>query len=190
MAISQGLGMGEYRGYPLTFAALNDPNGERSTGPAFTSNFNLWLGVALRDWLTVGLGFSALAGFGENQGSNVGLLFHAEAFPMFAWGGFYQDLGFAFDGGIGTSLLATTDDKKFEDPIAEGGAMSTLGLSAFWEPLRFWHFSAGPQLSYMYSFSQTMHVNQVTLGFRMSLYGVQPKKQSVETAAFGMRGAM
>lgn len=191
MAISQGFGLGAYNGYPLTFAALNDPDGERSTGPAFTTNFNLWLGAGLRDWLTVGVGFSALSAIGQNLGSTAGVLFHVEAFPMFTWGGFYQDLGFAFDGGVGMSLMASPDDKKFEEPIAEGGAMSTLGFSAFWEPLRFWHFSAGPQLTYVYSFSQTMNVNQGTLGFRMALYGVQPaKKESVETAFGVSRGGM
>jgi hypothetical protein len=186
MAINQGFGVGEYRGYPLTFEALSDPDGERTTGPAFATNFNLWLGVGLRDWLTVGLGLSALGAYGQNNASNLGILFHAEAFPLFAWGGFYQDLGLAFDGGIGASLMAASDDTKFEDPIAEGGAMSTLSFSAFWEPLRFWHFSAGPQFSYVYAFSQTMQVNQATLGFRMSLYGVQPaKKDDADTATFG-----
>lgn len=180
----QGFGVGNYRGYPLSITALNDPNGEQSTGVAFTSTFGLWVGGSLRDWLTVGAGFFAMGASGDVRGSDVAFMLHLETYPFFSWGGLYQDLGIGLDGGLGTALLAAKDDTKFEDPIAEGGSMSTLAVSAFWEPLRFWHFSMGPQFVYTHGFSQTMHVNQATLGIRMSVYGVQPKKDA-QSSAFG-----
>lgn len=180
----QGFGVGNYQGYPLSIAALNDPDGEQSTGLAFTSTFGLWVGGSLRDWLTVGVGFFAMGASGEARGSDVAFMLHLETYPLFSLGGFYEDLGIGLDGGLGTAALAAKDDTKFEDPIAEGGSMSTLAISAFWEPLRFWHFSLGPQFMYTHSFSQTMHVNQGTLGIRMSVYGTQPQKKPT-ARAFG-----
>lgn len=175
LALNVGYGIGSYRGYPAEVAALGDPDQRVATGPALSTLVGLWLGGALRDWLTVGTGLSLRGAMGEVIGSAPTVLFRVEAFPLFSLGGLYQDLGVGFDGGLGISALVDKDSPR--DPLAEGGAMSSLALSVFWEPLRFWHFSAGPELSYMHAFSQTMTVDQATLGFRLALYGVQPKKK-------------
>lgn len=178
MALSSGYGAGSYVGYPLEVAALNDPSQRASTGVGLATHFSMWLGGALRDWLATGIGIALLSNSGQARGTTAAFIFHAEAYPLYAYGGQFKNLGLAFDGGIGASLLYENSDKSFEDPIAEGGAMSNLGLSVFWEPLRFWNFSAGPILTYNKAFSQSMQVNQVTLGFRTALYGVQPKKKN------------
>jgi hypothetical protein len=140
----------------------------------------LWLGGSPRDWLTTGLGFSLLSTRGQAMGTGVGILAHVEFFPLYSLGGTFHDLGVGFDGGLGISLLFENDDKKLEDPIAESGSLSTLGFSLFWEPIRVWHLSMGPTATYIYGFSQTMNINQFTLGFRGALYGVQPKKKKRE----------
>jgi hypothetical protein len=178
MGITGTYGIGTYDGYPLSVDALNDPNGEQSTGPSFASNFNWWFGGAPRDWLSTGLGFSALsAQFNRATGVGIGLLLHVEAFPFYSLGGLYRDLGIGLDGGLGVVTMFDADDKEFEEPIAESGSLSTIAVSAFWEPIRLWNVSMGPAANYVHGFSQTMHINQFTVGWRTSLYGVQPKKK-------------
>jgi hypothetical protein len=179
MGLSQGLGYGTYTGYPLEVAALNDPDAKQSTGPALASQFNLWMGAALRDFLTFGLGVSLMSTQGKQVGGDFAFLIHLEAYPFFYKGGFFRDFGISIDGGLGVGvILERDDDGKPGDPVAEGGAMSNLGVGAFWEPLRFWHFSAGPLVNYVYGFSQTMQAHQGVVGFRFVFYGNQPKKQS------------
>lgn len=176
MAVDFGYGIGSYRGYPLDVAALNDPSKKRSTGPAFASQTSLWFGGALRDWLTTGIGLSLRSASGDVIGASPSIIFRVETFPLFSLGGTFRHLGLGFDGGLATAAIVSKDKKERDEPLAEGGALSSVGLVLFWEPLQFWHFSAGPQLTYVHGFSQTMHVDQATLGFRLALYGVQPKK--------------
>lgn len=177
MAASLGYGVGVYRGYELSVDALNDPNARQTTGPAVANQIALWLGGSPRDWLTAGLGFSLLSAQNKNLGTGIAFMAHVEFFPLYQLGGTFHDLGVGFDGGLGVATLFDKQDKDFETPIAESGSLSTLGFSAFWEPWRAWHFSFGPTATYVHGFSQTMHVNQFTLGFRGALYGVQPKKK-------------
>lgn len=177
MGLTGSYGVGVYRGYPMSVDALNDPNGRQSTDASLATNLNLWLGGSPRDWLTTGVGLSLLsAQLNQATGAGLAFLVHVEAFPLFSWGGTFQNLGIGLDGGLGVITLFDKDDKEFEDPIAESGSLSTLGFSLFWEPLRFWNISMGPSATYMHGFSQTMNVNQFTIGWRTALYGVQPKK--------------
>ncbi len=182
LALTLGYGAGEYHGYPLTVAALNDPNERQSTGFALANNISLWLGTSPRDWLSVGLGVSLMSVSGsETTGSSAGIVFHVEGYPLYALGGIFRDIGLGLDGGLGLSnLYDVADTKDQSQPIAESGALSTLGFSAFWEPWQIWHLSMGPALNYTHSFSQTMTINQLTLGFRTALYSVQPKKDKAQ----------
>lgn len=178
LGLSGSYGLGVYRGYPLSVDALNDPNGRVSTGPSLATNTTLWLGGAPRDWLSLGLGLGLLsANLNQARGAAAALIVHVEAFPLYSLGGTFRDLGLGFDGGLGVTTLFDPEDTEFEDPLAESGSLSTLGFSAFWEPLRFWNVSMGPTLSYVHGFSQTMNVNQFTIGWRSAIYGVQPKKK-------------
>lgn len=176
IGISQHMGYGVYRGYPLEVSALNDPDELQTTGPAFASQINVWLGAALRDFFAFGVGVTTMGAQGKQIGGTFGFLIHLEAYPLFYKGGFYQDFGLTFDGGLAASVILEREDGKAGDTVAEGGSMSTLGFGAFWEPLRFWHFSAGPAVNYVYGFSQTMRAHQGTLGFRFVFYGKQPKR--------------
>lgn len=178
MGVSTGFGAGTYRGYDLSVEALNDPNGRQTTGATMATFSSLWIGGAPRDWLTLGLGFLSMSAQGpEVFGGGGALVAHVEGYPLFSLGGAYQDLGLGFSGGIGMVNLVDAEERDFEDPVATSGSLSTISLEAFWEPWRLWHFSFGPALNYTHGFSQTMNVNQVTLTFRASLYGVQPKKK-------------
>lgn len=182
MALTTGYGVGVHRGYELSVDALNDPNGKQSTGVTATSNMSLWFGGAIRDWITTGVGISLTsAPFSDPFGGGGALIFHIEGFPLYSFGGQFRNLGLGLTGGIGTAVLLDQDDRK-GDPLAESGALSTLHLTAFWEPWTPWHFSMGPALVYTRGFSQTMSVDQVTLNFRAAIYGVQPKAKPKETA--------
>lgn len=177
MGVSTGFGAGTYRGYDLSVDALNDPNGRESTGATMATFSSLWLGGSPRDFLTLGVGFLSVSAQGPDVfGAGGALVAHIEGYPLFALGGIYQDLGLGFSGGIGVINLVDADDRNFQDPLATSGSLSTVSLKAFWEPWRIWHFSFGPALNYTHGFSQTMIINQATLTFRASLYGVQPKK--------------
>lgn len=179
MAVSTGFGAGVYRGYELSVDALNDPNGQKSTGTSMASFSSIWFGGSPRDWLTLGLGVVSMSVQSpEIIGGGAALVAHVEGYPLFNLGGIYQDLGLGMSGGLGVVNMVDAEERDYENPVATSGSLSTLSFEAFWEPWRVWHFSFGPALNYTHAFSQTMNVNQVTLTFRASLYGVQPKKKS------------
>lgn|GEM_PF-892764 len=175
MGVTTGFGWTGVTGFPNKVASLSDPSAEVSVS-GFGSSFSLWLGGALRDWLSFGLGISSGAAIGGAQLSSVpAAIVHVEAFPLFFQGGAFRDLGLSIEGGVGTGVILERDAPQNAEPLAAGGAMSFLGVAAFFEPLKLWHFSAGPSLSYSHAFSQSLSSHQVTLGFRVALYGVQPR---------------
>lgn len=176
LGVETGAGVAHYAGYPNEVAKLGDPQFRRSTGAGLGTELGLWLGGALRDWLTVGLGASlASAQGGGTVGSGFGLLFNVEAFPLFNHGKALRDLGLGFSGGVAFGVLFDEEDTAFTDPVANGGVMSRLSGSVFYEPFRFWHFSSGPRISYTHAFSQSLSIHQVVGGWRLVFYGVQPK---------------
>lgn len=178
MGLTSGFGAGAYSGYELSVDALNDPDQRQSTGGTMATFTSLWLGGSPRDWLTLGIGVLSVSAQGPDVfGGGGALVAHVEGYPLYSLGGTYRDLGLGFSGGLGMINLVDNEERDFEDPLASSGSLSTLSFDAFWEPWRVWHFSFGPALNYTHGFSQTMIINQVTLAFRASLYGVQPKKK-------------
>lgn len=67
--------------------------------------------------------------------------------------------------GIGGMKLEEGADKR-----ADGGALSIVGLGAFWEPVRFSIFSFGPNIEYTHLFSRTLSLYGTTVGARLVLY--------------------
>ena len=178
MALSTGFGAGVYRGYDLSVDALNDPSARQSTGATVASFSTAWLGGSPRDWLTLGLGvISASAQGPERFGAGGALIAHVEGYPFFSLGGPYEDLGLGLSGGIGIINIVDAEERDFSEPLATSGSLSVLSFDAFWEPFRLWHFSFGPTLNYTHGFSQTMNVNQATLGVRLR----NPPWQSVRS---------
>ncbi len=173
--VSAGYGVGVASAYPNEADKVGVPSFRESTGAAIDSRFAFWLGGALRDWLTVGVGVSLSAVQGNGLiGSNAGPLFHIEAFPLFFKGGQYQNLGLALDAGFGVGALI--DPEVPEEILAGGGAASELGVTAFWEPFRFWAASTGPSITYSHGFGQTYSGHQFVLGWRFVIYGDQPRR--------------
>ncbi len=170
IGVMQHFGLVSVSGYPNRISAIGVPEYRSSTGAEFGQASGLWLGGALRDWFTAGVGVSSAATFSQEPAGVISaFVLHLEAFPAFALGGLYRDLGVALD--VGTGFGATM---RGDDTEAEGGSLAYFGGTVFFEPLRFWHFSTGPSLTYSHQFSQTLSAHVVGLGWRFVFYGVQP----------------
>lgn len=167
----QHFGVAHVSGYPNRVAEIGDPEFRSTTGAAGGQSSGLWIGGALRDWLTVGVGVTGVGTLGGEPAGTVSVfMLHLEGYPAFSLGGLYRDLGVALDVGTGVGQIVRGDDK-----LADGASLAHFGLGVFFEPLRFWHFSTGPSLMYSHSFSQTLAAHTVGLGWRFVFYGVQPE---------------
>lgn len=165
--VTLGLLAGDAVGYPNEIGKLNNPDYRASTGIGVGSGTMIWLGGALKDWLTLGVGASFIRFKGGGlAASGGGALFRVEAYPLFYQGGPWRDLGFVGNFGIGGMGLAEGNDTR-----ADGGSMSLVGAGAFWEGLRAGHFAFGPGLEYQRLFSQSLHMDSVLASFRVAVYG-------------------
>ncbi|HSC85679.1 MAG TPA: hypothetical protein VLC09_00330 [Polyangiaceae bacterium] len=183
MGVTTGFALVDFSGYPNEAVAIGDPNRLAATGPALGSSFEIWLGGAIRDWLTAGVGLAATSALtGDYTAANAAFALHLEAFPLFYRGGEWRNLGLAVDGGIGTASMYDRDDTQLENILAYGGSSSFLTGTAFWEPFEFWQFSTGPSLTAGASFSQTLTATQLMLGWRFVFYGDQPRHTATKTA--------
>lgn len=150
---------------------LDDPAFHES---ATTFGFGVtgWIGVAVRDWFTFGVGHGLSSSLSSNpHGTSQAYLLRLEGFPAYSLGGAYRDLGVSGDFGVGSGVLS-----RDGDDVADGGDMAHVGIGVFYEPLRLWKLSMGPSLTYSYDFSQALGVSTVSLGFRVVLYTSQPKE--------------
>ncbi len=170
MGLSYGFGVGNYEGYPNEVEKMNNPEYRVATGTTLASGFSIWLGGALRDWLTFGAGFFAAGGGSEDAvGGGNGFGVHIEAFPLYPMGGLWRDLALATEFGAGTGML----DNKAGGDDAEGGSMSLISAGLIFEPWQFWHMSHGPSLMVRHQFSDSMTGSTVLLGWRMAFYWTQ-----------------
>lgn len=166
----QHLGMGQLSGYPNRLAVLGDPEYRATTGTVGGQVFGLWLGGALRDWLTVGVGINTAATFGEDKvGGLSAFVLHLEGYPAYSLGGAYRDLGVALDVGTGGGQIL--EDKEV---LADGGSLAYFAGSVFFEHFRFWRIANGPSLTYSHAASQTLTAHTVGLGWRFVFYGAGP----------------
>lgn len=190
IGMTTGLSLVDFSGYPNRVSAIGDAAQEERTGANLGSNFGFWVGGSPRDWITLGAGIASTGTLGgDYRASNAAFVLHAEVFPLYSLGGTFRDLGLSVDGGPSFGAMYASDDKDFENVLADGGSMSFLASTIFWEPIRFWHFSTGPAFVASHSFSQTLTVNQFALSWRIVFYGDQPKDRpadaSKQTAGFG-----
>lgn len=168
--LDYGAGYGHIVGYPNKLAQLNDP-AYRQTISAAGGGGAFWIGSALRDWISVGLGYAARgAGNKETSGGGGAILFRVEGFPLYMQGPRWRDLGVLAEFGAGSGAIADKDGTQ----LANAGSMSSVAFGAFYEPLQFWHFSAGPVVRYAYDFSTSWASHNASVGFRLVFYGTQP----------------
>jgi hypothetical protein len=163
-----GAALGHASGTPNDYSKIDNPAYESRTGGAGLANA-LWIGGALTDWFTFGLGFGSSA-FGGSQLQSKGsaFLFHIETFPLFYRGRTLRDLGLFVDLGTGVGSIVR---KTTQVPISEAGSFSVAGLGAFWECWRVSGFAAGPVVSWQYQSSQPLQRHFAVLGLRAAFYG-------------------
>lgn len=158
-------------GYPNKVQEIGDPDYRVSMDAPFYSGGSLFIGGAIRDYLTVALaltGGSAKQGGLTLSGGLVGL--RIESYPGFALGGAWEDIGLVAEVGAGSTNITDAGSNV----VAEGGSMRSLGVGAFWQPWQWWHFAFGPGLMFTHQSSDSMHVNAFGLALRSVFYGNQP----------------
>ena len=167
LGLHLGGAVGKAEGYPNELDKIGLSEFEADTGFAGGMSGSLWLGAALRDWFTVGVGvhLTDLSG-GTVSSSGFAVVLHIEGFPLFYEGPAFQDLGvFSELGASGRTLSANGEE------VADGGFMSFVSGGVLYEPLRLGAFSAGPALQYAYEWSESMSAHAVFGAFRIVYYG-------------------
>jgi hypothetical protein len=167
--ILAGLAFGTVHGYPNDFDKIDVP-AYRSATSGVGSSLALYLGGALTDWFTFGLGFGTSSYQGSELISRGTLfIFHLEAFPAFARGGRWRDAGLFADFGTG---VATVKARAGGGDLATSGALSIVGIGAFFEPWRLaGHLAVGPYASWQYQQSDSMARHVGSIGLRAAFYG-------------------
>lgn len=161
--------VGGATGYPNDALKLDREEFQTDTGAAFGGNLGIWIGIALADWFTVGLGpsFGRLQN-GDTQTRFFALGFHLDVFPAFGLGGAWEDLGVTVDAGLGA---ATTNDAEDADELLiEAPIASRLGVGAFWEGIEVWKLSMGPFASFDAMWSPNALRPAAWLGWRTAFY--------------------
>ena len=163
-------GTGSFSGYPNELQAIGDPDERVELDTPFYSGGSIFIGGAIRDWLTLAL---SLTGGGAQQddktlgGGMMGL--RIESYPLFSLGGAWEDMGLVNEFGAGSVSVTNADG----DIIADGGNMLSFGVGAFWQPLQWWHFAFGPGLMYTHQSSESFTAHSFGLSLRSVFYGVQ-----------------
>jgi hypothetical protein len=156
---------GNALGYPNQAGKIDDPAYRATTRLGLGGEAELWIGGAIQDWFTFGLGYGRgqLSG-NDLRASSTAYLFRVETYPFFYSGTFGRDFGLQADFGLGT---VTINDLEAEREVADGGAMSVVGLGAVYEWLHFGSFAAGPTLRYRHRFSASLAAHTAALGLRL-----------------------
>jgi hypothetical protein len=168
LGLSVGLAFGSSSGYPNEAGKIDDPEYEADTGFALGQDYTVWVGGALQDWFTFALGVTSggIEGDGLFAGST-GFLSRVETYPLFYFGDFWRDFAVFADFGIGMAAIVDVDT---EDEVANGGALSLVGLGVAYE---IWHlggFAIGPTLQYRHLYSGSMRSDVGVLAARVSYY--------------------
>jgi hypothetical protein len=163
-----GAALGYASGTPNDLSMIGNPAFQSHTG-GIGPGGALWIGGALTDWFTFGLG-GGMTSFGGSQlkSSSSVFLFHIEAFPLFSRGGAYRDLGVFADFGTGVGSI---ERKSTQESVSSAGSFSVAGLGAFWETWRFAGFAAGPTVTWQYQYSQPLERHFILAGLRGVFYG-------------------
>lgn len=164
-----GVSLGMASGYPLDVKKIGRQSYYTQSDIGVGGTGILWVGGALTDWLTFGLGASGeIFSLGDGTATGVGFVFHIDTFPLLTLGGRWRDVGVMLDAGASMfTLTPSSDDKQI---LIDGGAASHLGGGVFFESMRFWKVGTGPYLHGSYMWSDSVRHGMVTLGWRVSLY--------------------
>jgi hypothetical protein len=163
-----GFGAASVVGYPNDVRKIGYQHWYTATGARPGGVGQLWIGGAITDWFTFGLGFTGgpLLATGDTKVRSTGGLFHIEAFPLFPLGARLRDLGVMIDAGLGTATVTDAMDTK----IVDSSSASLIGGGLFYEGIRLWKIAQGPFLMGNYIWSDTARRPAIFAGWRASLY--------------------
>jgi len=167
VGVNLGLMVGDVSGFPADFDKVGVAEHEVDTGAVATLGANAWIGGALQDWFTFGLGGTGVGLSGNGLDASGGaFLVHIEVFPFFPLGGGLRDLGFAANFGVGGMTIERAGKER-----AQGSGMSVVGAGVFWEALSWGGLNVGPSAEYLHMTMRniTLHAGQV--GLRVAWYG-------------------
>ena len=167
IGVNPALALGVASGYPNEVDKIDEPAYEAKTGFGAGASVQLWLGGALTDWFTFGIGpiFYGNGG-GEGSASGGGVLFRVEAFPLYQQGGAFRDLAFFATFGAGSLNVKGKAGER-----GEGGFTSMGGVGSAYELFRAGHFAFAPTAQYQLVASSSITGHQALLGIRALFYG-------------------
>jgi hypothetical protein len=166
LGVSGGVALSSVSGFPDEASKIGVAEFEASTGLVPTSGGALWIGGSPTDWLSLGIGMVGASSSGNGlSGSGGTVQVRIEAFPLFYRGGTWQDLGVLLAFGTGGYEL-----KRGAETVGLGSGTSSVGVGAFYEPIRLWQVSMGPQLEYSLQFSDALTSHLLILGWRTAFY--------------------
>ncbi|MEP7121433.1 MAG: hypothetical protein ABJE95_11005 [Byssovorax sp.] len=169
VGLAIGTGVTAFSGYPNDSRKIGLASHYTETGASIGGTFSLWIGGALSDWFTFGIGFTGgnMPLLSDQKAAAGGLIFHVEAYPLFTRGGHLRDLGIFFNAGTGSASVTPKDsDKK----LIDSGSASVIGGGPFYEGFKLWKTKGGPFVEGSYIWSDSVRRPGVFFGWRTSLY--------------------
>ncbi len=161
-------GLGASNGYPSDSKKIGREDYYTESGLGFMGAPAGWIGGALADWLTFGLGggFSAIVN-ADTKSPSPFVFFHADVYPLYALGGQWRNLGVMGEAGLGFPKTVSADT---DETLIDGGGSSFVLAGVFWEGIQAWKIKMGPYLATHYMWSDSIRRPAALLGFRISLY--------------------
>lgn len=183
LGVSLGMAIGKGAGYPNDARKIGRASSYAETDIGFGGSTIVWLGGALTDWLTfgVGLGGGGITAGDLSAGAGA-FIFRTEVFPAFAMGGKLRELGTYFEAGGGGGTITPKDDTN--KLLADSGSASRIAFGGFYDGIRLWRVSMGPFVGVDYTWSETMRLGTIGLGWRTALYAgsIQEPKPAPKSA--------
>ena len=172
LGISPGLLLSTASGYPNEIDKLHQPEWQVDTGFAAGFGFDAWLGGALTDWFTFGVGGAYYGAHGSTGTTSGGaFLIRVETFPLFGVGGPFRDLAVFANFGAGSLVLKPDNEGGAKRQHGNSGFASVGGGGIAYELLRSKHFAFAPSAEYILFASEALHAHQVLMGARVVYYG-------------------
>jgi hypothetical protein len=160
--------LGTARGYPNDALKIDREEFLTDVGFAGGGVGELFVGIALADWIVFGLGFAVGGTRSSDHESGFGAMaFRIDAFPAYGAGGAFRDLGLMLEAGLG---ITNTDVAADERRVIESGAASRVAIGAFYEGIRLWKISMGPYAAADVMFSTSVTQPAAWIGWRSVLY--------------------
>lgn len=167
IGFSPGLVLNTATGYPNEITKLDDPSYRATSGFAVGPGFEAWIGGALTDWFTFGVGGAYLTSAGKDSSTSAGaFLVRVETFPLYGLGGGLRDLALFANFGAGGLGLKGLDQKH-----ASAGFASIGGGGIAYEVARMGPFAFAPTAEYLLIASQSLTAHQAIIGARVVFYG-------------------